>query len=131
MTLDNKARPETPERHRPQRMVLKIAKMISTDIRSRSNAEIIRTAVNNNVTETITLDFSGVEFISRGFTDELCNIMDEQGERLNLSGMSDLVSSMIKTVSEGRKTKRARPIENAEMIECKDMESLSSFLSTF
>lgn len=103
--------------------------MISTDIRSRSNAEIIREAVEG-VKESITLDFEGVIFISRSFTDELCNIMDRHKGVMELSNTSDLVHSMIKTVSESRKSKRVRPTGNYEMKEFKDMESLSSFLAT-
>ena len=110
-------------------MILEIAKIISTDIRSRSNAEIIRAAVEG-VKESITLDFTGVTFISRSFTDELCNIMDCHKGELELSNTSDLVRSMIETVSEGRKSKRVRPVGNSEMKEFKDMESLSSFLAT-
>lgn len=110
-------------------MVIEMAKIISTDIRSRSNAKIIRTAIYG-VSEPITLDFSRVSFISRSFADELCNIIDEYNGLLSLSNTSDLVHSMIEMVSVGRQNKRIRLTGTVEMREFKDMESLSTFLTT-
>ena len=109
-------------------MVIEIAKIISTDIRSRSNAEIIRAAIDG-ISEKITLDFSSVTFISRSFTDELCNIIDSC-EHLEITNTSDFVKSMIDTVSKSRKTKRVFTQDNSEIKEFNDMKSLSAFLQT-
>ena len=49
---------------------VKISELISADIRSRANANIIRSAIDG-VDGKIILDFEGVSFISRSFTDEL------------------------------------------------------------
>ncbi len=108
--------------------IFKVSELIGTDIRSRSNAEIIRGAIDG-VKGEIVLDFSGVSFISRSFTDELCAIM-EQSDKIRLSGTTDFVKSMIETVASGRTRKRERHKEDSEMKEFKDIESLSEFLMT-
>ena len=108
--------------------IFKVSELIGTDIRSRSNAEIIRRAIDG-VKGEIVLDFSGVSFISSSFTDELCAIM-EQSDKIRLSGMTDFVKSMIETVASGRTRKRERHKEDSEMKEFKDIESLSEFLRT-
>ena len=50
--------------------VLRIADIISTDVRSRSRADIIRNELEENRSNLI-LDFTDVVFMSRSFTDEL------------------------------------------------------------
>ena len=106
----------------------KIAELISTDIRTRANADIIRSAVNG-VKCDIILDFIGVTFISRSFADELYNVMDEY-KNITLTNEEKVVKSMLDAVSQSRRSKR-NPIEdNAEMRKFDDMASLSSFLST-
>ena len=84
--------------------VFKIATLISNDIRSRANANIIRSAI-----------------------DELFNIKEEHGN-INITNASDLISSMLSAVSEGRKHKRNFNKDNSEIKEFDDMESLSAFL---
>lgn len=106
----------------------KIADILSTDVRSRANAEIIRAAVDG-IEGPVILDFEGVTFISRSFTDELYTIMNEHGN-LTLANMSDFVRTMFDAVSQSRKRRRVLPQDNSEIKECNDMESLSSFLAT-
>ncbi|WP_302994190.1 hypothetical protein [Parabacteroides goldsteinii] len=108
--------------------VFKIAELISTDVRSRSNAGILQAAIDG-VKETIVLDFAGVTFISRSFTDELCAIL-ESLNNVRLNNTSDFVQSMIDVVCEGRKKQRVRITDNSEIKEFHDVESLSSFLET-
>ena len=106
----------------------KIADILSTDVRSRANAEIIRAAVDG-IEGPVILDFEGVTFISRSFTDELYTIMNEH-RNLTLANMSDFVRTMFDAVSQSRKHGRVLPQDNSEIKECNDMESLSSFLAT-
>lgn len=109
-------------------MNIKIAELISTDIRSRANAEIIKSAIDG-IDESITLDFTGVTFISRSFADELYNLLDDY-KNISLAGMEDFVNSMYETVVQGRLSKRIFNHETSEIKVCEDMGSLSSFLST-
>lgn len=48
--------------------IFKVAELISTDIRSRANVNIIRSAIDG-INENIILDFTDVAFMSRSFTD--------------------------------------------------------------
>ena len=107
---------------------IKIVKLISNDIRSRANVEIIKSAIDV-IDENITLDFTGVTFISRSFADELYNLQSDH-KNISLDGMVDFVSSMYKTVVQGRLSKRVFKHETSEIKVCEDMGSLSSFLST-
>lgn len=105
-----------------------IAELISTDIRSRGNANIICSAIDG-IEGNIVLDFANVTFMSRSFTDELYNILDEH-KNITLSNMSDFVDTMLKTVMQGRKNKRKFSNNESEIKEFDDMQSLSSFLSS-
>lgn len=108
--------------------VLKIAELISTDIRSRANADIIRSAIDG-IKGDIILDFAGVVFVSRSFTDELYNIMGEY-KKVSLENMSNMVKSMLDAVTAGRTSKRVFKEGDSEIKEFEDMSSLSSFLAT-
>lgn len=109
-------------------MDIKIAILISKDIRSRANAEIIKSVIDG-IDESITLDFTGVTFISRSFADELYNLQSDH-KNISLAGMEGFVNSMYETVVQGRLSKRVFKHETSEIKVCEDMGSLSSFLST-
>ena len=108
--------------------MLKIADLISTDIRSRANADIIRSAIDG-IKDDIILDFSGVIFVSRSFTDELYNVMAEN-KNVSLVNMSKFVKSMLEAVTDGLNSKRVFKQSESEIKEFEDMGSLSSFLAT-
>lgn len=107
---------------------LKIATLISTDIRSRSNADKIRSAIGH-AKDKVVLDFSDVTFISRSFADELYNVADEHGN-LHMANMNDMVNSMLNAVYSGRHRKRSINTDKSDMKSFCDMESLSAFLAT-
>lgn len=108
--------------------VFYISELISTDIRSRANANIIRSAIDG-IESNIVLDFDGVKFISRSFADELYNVMEEHNG-ITLTNESDFVKSMMDAVTQGRKNKRTSFEESSEIKEIKDMKGLESFLAT-
>lgn len=107
-----------------------IAELISTDVRSRCNAEKIRDEIDKT-SDNVILDFSGVIFISRSFTDELYTIIEYyKNLKIDLINMSEIVKTMIDAVKKGRENKRTRLINNdSEIKEFDDMKSLSEFLS--
>ncbi len=107
---------------------IKIAELISTDIRSRSNADKIRVAIKDANSEVV-LDFSNVTFMSRSFADELYNIKTEYAN-ICMVNMSDLVKSMFDAVCHGRSQKRKFDEDKSEMKSFSDIESLSAFLTT-
>ena len=84
--------------------MIKLYDLFGTEIRSRSNADVLREKILDcNIS---IIDLSQITFISRSFADELCNL------------------------SESRKNKRIRKTDNAEMKEFSDFKSLSNFLAT-
>lgn len=106
---------------------IKLAETISTDIRSRKNAEILKDIITPE--QDITLDFAGVTFISRSFADELCDIIEHSGATFNKCNMCPLVQNMLTAVSNGRNKKRElTPINDDDIYICEDMESLSRIL---
>lgn len=106
---------------------VKISELISTDIRSRANANIIRSAIDG-VSERIILDFEGVCFISRSFTDELYNVLEEH-KNISLTNTSDNIKAMLDAVEKGRKSTRNFS-NSSEIKEFSDFASLSAFLAT-
>ena len=114
--------------------IFKISELISTDIRSRANANIIRSAIdgiNERIVldnERIVLDFDGVCFISRSFTDELYNVLEEH-KNISFTNTSDNIKAMLDAVEKGRKSTRNFS-NSSEIKEFHDFASLSAFLAT-
>lgn len=106
---------------------VKISELISTDIRSRANANIIRSAIDG-INERIILDFEGVSFISRSFTDELYNVLEEH-KNISFTNTSDNIKAMLDAVEKGRKITRNFS-NSSEIKEFHDFASLSAFLAT-
>lgn len=107
--------------------LLEIAKLISTDVRSRSNAKKIVDLIDNN-TDEVVLDFKNVSFISRSFSDELCTIIENRsGIRFSEKNMSHFVGLMFHTVQTSRNKKRKRNVSDNEIINIDNMDSLSDF----
>lgn len=107
---------------------LKISELIGEDIRSRANAEIIKAVIDGEEGKW-NFDFSGVTFVSRSFTDELCAMLEAHPD-IAVVNADEFVRTMIDIVSKGRKHKRVRREDNATVKEFDDMESLSAYLST-
>jgi hypothetical protein len=108
------------------RKEIKVAKAISTDIRCRNNADILRAIINSS--DDVTLDFSDVVFVSRSFADELCDIIEHTTANVKTCNTCSLVTNMLKVVSDNRNKKRTRHIDNSNIFICKDMQSLANVL---
>lgn len=77
-----------------------------------------------DLTHTYTLDFDGIEFISRSATDEVFNLENE-GYKIKLQNVSKDIEEMFKVVKEGRE--RPRNLQekgNGEVINCETFEQL-------
>ncbi|MCD8292003.1 MAG: hypothetical protein LUC91_10955 [Prevotella sp.] len=105
---------------------LRIAELISKDIRSRANANIIRSEMDG-VEGNIKLNFEEVQFISRSFADELFSLVKEN-ENISLESMTGIVKSMYETVKKARESKRVFNETHSQVKEFDDIESLSSYL---
>ena len=109
--------------------VIKISALISSDVRSRSNAEIVRNAMMKMSGRAI-IDFSGVSFVSRSFSDELCSIIEHfQNLEIDMINMSDIVKNMIEIVEKSRKNRRIRINDNSVIKKFDDIDSFLKFLN--
>ena len=54
---------------------IRLKDIYCADLYTRSRALELRSYINENA-DTITLDFEGIGFMSRSFSDEVCNIID-------------------------------------------------------
>lgn len=107
-----------------------IAQIISTDVRSRSRAQIIRNELDIEAKNL--LDFSGVTFISRSFADELYSIKDEFANYdINIVEMLGVVKAMYEAVQFTRNQKRIREDKKSEIKDIEDINSLSSYFLAF
>ncbi|MGI6224398.1 MAG: hypothetical protein ACOYJG_12475 [Prevotella sp.] len=110
--------------------VIKLAELLSKDIRSRRNANAIRKELSGIDSGKVIIDMTDVGFISRSFADELLNIISENKQYdISLENMCEEVKTMISLVETGRKSKRTRPTNNSSFIELKDMDSVRNFFS--
>jgi hypothetical protein len=106
--------------------IIKLAEVISTDIRSRANAEILKNQISSG--NDIMLDFEGVTFISRSFADELYNLTEHVNANVGMCNMCPLVKNMLAAVADGRSKKRVHNVTDDDIYICNDMESLSRIL---
>ena len=111
--------------------IVKVKELLSSDIRSRCNAEAIRNEVVNAECEEICIDLDGVVFMSRSFTDELLNIVGStSGKAIEIINAKGDTKSMIDIVSASRRKKRVLTEEDSHITELKDMSSLEKFFAT-
>ena len=106
--------------------MIKLYDLFGTEIRSRSNTDVLREKILDcNIS---IIDLSQITFISRSFADELCNL--SESDNIKIYNAKGIVKNMLSIVSESRKNKRIRRTDNAEMKEFSDFKSLSNFLAT-
>ena len=104
-----------------------ISELLSNDIRSRANANIIRSAIDGAA--DVVLDFAGVVFVSRSFMDEIYNVVAEHKD-IKLENMSNFVETMYDAVKHGRQSKRILPSNDSEIKVLTDLNSLETFFAT-
>ena len=110
------------------KQTIKLKNIYDADLFSRSRASELHSYFKTNINEVV-LDFDGINFISRSFADELCNIIDDNSDKqFSFVKQIEEVSTMISTVQESRRQERKRGIAHAKMYEFNNMEKLSSYL---
>ncbi len=107
---------------------IEIAKLISTELRSRTEAKRIASVIDSARTNNIVIDFSDITFMSRSFTDEFCGIV--ANKNITYINMSGNIKLMIDIVSKNRNNPKNIQL-NGNVVDCSDMNSLSLILSTF
>ena len=112
------------------KQAIRLKDIYSDDLYTRSRASELRSCINDHA-KVVVLDFEGINFISRSFSDELCNIMDYAKDiKFEFINRSDEIEAMMTKVIEGRSQERKRGVSNAKIYRFEDMESLSEFLLT-
>ncbi len=112
------------------KQLIRLQDIYSADLYTRSRASELRSCINDEADE-VTLDFEGIGFMSRSFTDEVCNIVDDMNDKsFTFVNQNNDVAMMMTKVSEGRSRERKRGVGTPKMYEFKDMESLSDYLIT-
>lgn len=106
---------------------LTISTILGTDIRSRSNANVIRREIET--THVTTIDMSGITFISRSFADELLSIAADTG--IAIVGATDEVQTMLDMVRKSRESHTPTTITPiGHITHLNDMKSVSDFFAT-
>lgn len=107
---------------------IKIAISIGKDIRTRSFfRHDIEGLIDSN--ECVTLDFSGVSFISRSVADELYNILQDYPS-VQLCNMEKDVKMMYSIVERGRKRPRHYQTNDIEIVKLNTLEEMDKFFSS-
>ncbi len=105
---------------------INIIETIGADVRSRSAVDIICKFISSTNTSVI-LDFEGVSFISRSFSDELC-VLISQFPEIEICNMTTGVKNMFEVVKNSRSKKRIRSYENVVVKNFDNMKELSAYL---
>lgn len=112
--------------------VIKLSDLIGTDIRSRSNASILRKEIDSSDTRCVNVDFSDIVFLSRSVADEFINISEAYHDKeVHFTGLHGFPKNMLDIVYKSRKQKRTRHSESQEITMLSDMESLKEYFATF
>ena len=105
-----------------------ILQILGSDIRTRSRAQMIRSAISSQ--ESALLDFTGVSFMTRSFADELYNIINDNCH-LGIVGMEGEVKDMFEIVKSSRSSKRIFNTDSSNVMYPATMKELSEILATF
>lgn len=106
---------------------INLAKLISTDIRSRANADLIRREMEKSNGQSMIIDMESVVFISRSFADELLEIQDTK--RIRIINAHDSVKTMLDIVSKSRQKERVYKDSNSNVVVLNNMAALDSFFA--
>jgi len=80
--------------------------------------------------ESFVLDFTGINFMSRSFTDELYSIDADTGKSFKYNGCNDVIAAMMQKVADGRSRERQLGIQHPQMLTFETKDKLAEFLVT-
>lgn len=107
--------------------IIKVFDSIGREGRSRINTSKLH-LTDINASDTVILDFQGVDFLSRSFTDE---IISQLGKRkYTLVHANSIITNMFHAVEEGRKKPRTHNGDNSVIRRFNSMAELSRFLNS-
>ena len=107
------------------KQTIKLREIYTADLYTRSRAAELRNLIEKSSDE-VELDFEQINFMSRSFADELCNIMDDmRAVRFTMTNRSNEVETMMTKVAEGRSRERKHGVGNAKIFKIKNLDELS------
>ena len=110
------------------KQTIKLYDIYHADLFSRAKASILADMISSEA-DTVILDFEGITFMSRSFTDELYNIVITYPEKtFGYTGRNDDIRVMMEKVAEGRTRERQLGIPPAQMLTFDSQNKLADFL---
>ena len=110
------------------KQTIKLYDIYHADLFSRAKASILAEMISPEA-DTVILDFEGITFMSRSFTDELYNIVITYPEKtFGYIGRNDDIRVMMEKVAEGRTRERQLDIPPAQMLTFDSQNKLADFL---
>ncbi len=108
--------------------IIKLYDIYHADLFSRAKAIVLADIISPEA-DTVILDFEGITFMSRSFTDELYNIVIKYSDKtFGYIGRNDDICVMMEKVAEGRMRERKLGIPPAQMLTFDSQSKLADFL---
>lgn len=107
-------------------MTVLVKNILGNDIRTRARILDLINAMND--TEECNLDFSGVNFISRSFADELISLLESNSKRICIINTNDEIKTLLHIVKKGRNSK-GTPAQEGNIYVLKTMKDLELFFN--
>jgi len=109
---------------------IRLFDLYCADLFSRAKAAQLIQHVSTDA-DSIVLDFTGINFVSRSFADELYNVIAAQAPRtFSFAGQSQDVAMMMRIVADGRSRERRQGIQHPQMLTFETKDTLAEFLVT-
>ena len=110
------------------KQIIKLYDIYHADLFSRAKASILAGILSPEA-DTVILDFEGITFMSRSFTDELYNIVIAYPDKsFSYIGRNDNLCAMMEKVANGRTRERQLGIPPAQMLTFDSQSKLADFL---
>ena len=106
--------------------IIKVHDFIGSEGRSRVNVSKLGLC-GIQAADTAVLDFSGVDFLSRSFTDEIVSQLE--GRSYTIENANEIINNMFKAVVEGRMKSRRHDVSNADIKRFDTLVELSRYLN--
>ena len=107
---------------------IKLFDIYHADLFSRAKASLLVENISPKA-DAVILDFEGITFMSRSFTDELYNIViDSPGKEFRYIHRNEDIRIMMEKVAEGRNRERQLGIPPAQMYTFNSQSELAEFL---
>jgi len=108
--------------------VINIQKYLPSTITSRDAIEVLKSHLTSFDGSSFVFDFSGIEFISRAFADELLHYINDNNIAVNFENTTKNVAEILSAVRKNR-NKRSNSFHKIAVTRFQRKEEFNSFLS--